>query len=177
MAAAVALAISVLVAVGAVSIERALAAPALTTFTVTNTNDSGSGSLRQAIADANVTPGADTIRVTASGTVYLLSTLQITDEVTILGPGADRFAADSGGNPTIVPIPASIADLTVQQGNAGKRYGGGIHNNGALTLTDVNVVNNMAMVGGGADVDGAVVLDGGRFENNSAQLSGGELRA
>jgi hypothetical protein len=31
------------------------------TFTVTNTNDSGAGSLRQAILDANATPGADTI--------------------------------------------------------------------------------------------------------------------
>jgi hypothetical protein len=31
------------------------------TFTVTNTNDSGAGSLRQAILDANATPGTDTI--------------------------------------------------------------------------------------------------------------------
>ena len=31
------------------------------TFTVTNTNDSGPGSLRQAITDANATPGADSI--------------------------------------------------------------------------------------------------------------------
>jgi hypothetical protein len=82
----------------------------------------------------------DEVDNTASGTVYLLSTLQITDEVTILGPGADRFAVDgsgnvpvfdigyvvvdSSGNPTTVPIPASIADLTVQHGNAGKSYGG-----------------------------------------------------
>jgi hypothetical protein len=32
-----------------------------TTFTVTNTNDAGAGSLRQALADANATPGADRI--------------------------------------------------------------------------------------------------------------------
>ncbi|HQU82429.1 MAG TPA: hypothetical protein PKY59_04865, partial [Pyrinomonadaceae bacterium] len=31
------------------------------TFTVTNTADSGAGSLRQAVADANATPAADTI--------------------------------------------------------------------------------------------------------------------
>lgn len=32
-----------------------------TTYTVTNTNDAGAGSLRQAISDANVTPGTHTI--------------------------------------------------------------------------------------------------------------------
>jgi len=37
------------------------AAAGATTFTVTNTHDAGSGSLRQAILDANSTPGADTI--------------------------------------------------------------------------------------------------------------------
>jgi len=37
------------------------AAAGATTFTVTNTHDVGSGSLRQAILDANSTPGADTI--------------------------------------------------------------------------------------------------------------------
>jgi predicted outer membrane repeat protein len=193
--AAVAPAIAALVAVGAVSIERAFAAPALTVLTVTNANDSGTGSLRQAIADANATPGADTIRITVSGTVHILSTLHITDEVAILGPGAGQFALDSGGNvpvfeigyfvldsggnPKDVPVPVSIADLTVQHGNAGDGYGGGIHSTSALALTNVNVVNNLALLrGGGADVAGAVVLNGGRFEGNiSKEGEGGALFA
>ena len=37
------------------------------TFTVTNTNDSGAGSLRQAILDANATPGFDTIAFNIPG--------------------------------------------------------------------------------------------------------------
>ena len=37
------------------------------TFTVTNTNDSGASSLRQAILDANATPGADTIAFNIPG--------------------------------------------------------------------------------------------------------------
>ena len=41
-------------------------APAAT-FTVTNTDDSGAGSLRQAIEDANSTPGADTIAFNIPG--------------------------------------------------------------------------------------------------------------
>ncbi len=40
--------------------------PAPTTFTVTNTNDSGAGSLRQAILDANNTPGVQTINFSLS---------------------------------------------------------------------------------------------------------------
>ena len=38
------------------------------TFTVTNTNDSGPGSLRQAILDANASPGSDTIAFDIPGT-------------------------------------------------------------------------------------------------------------
>ncbi|HEY0677462.1 MAG TPA: T9SS type A sorting domain-containing protein [Chitinophagaceae bacterium] len=38
------------------------------TFTVTNTNDAGPGSLRQAILDANATPGADAIVFNIAGT-------------------------------------------------------------------------------------------------------------
>jgi len=37
------------------------------TFTVTNTNDSGPGSLRQAILDANASPGADLISFNIPG--------------------------------------------------------------------------------------------------------------
>jgi len=51
------------------------AAPAAT-FTVTNTSDSGPGSFRQAILDANATPGADTIAFNIPGTgVHTISPL------------------------------------------------------------------------------------------------------
>src|SRR3954451_16135448 len=36
-------------------------------FTVVNSNDSGAGSLRQALQDANLTPGIDTITFTIPG--------------------------------------------------------------------------------------------------------------
>jgi parallel beta-helix repeat protein len=51
------LSVSIVVTVVTITAQPAQAA----TFTVTNTNDSGPGSLRQAIADANSSPGADTI--------------------------------------------------------------------------------------------------------------------
>ena len=45
------------------------------TFTVTNTNDSGPGSLRQAIIDANLTPGADAIVFNIAAPPYIISPL------------------------------------------------------------------------------------------------------
>src|SRR6516225_3437124 len=65
------------------------------TFTVLNLADSGPGSLRQAILDANAQPGADTIQFAHGlhGTIALTSgELDITDDLTIDGPGAGRLA-------------------------------------------------------------------------------------
>src|SRR5574338_121214 len=60
------------------------------TFTVTNTNDSGVGSLRQALTDANASPGADTIQFTIPGAgVHVINVASflptIDDPVTIDG--------------------------------------------------------------------------------------------
>jgi hypothetical protein len=81
------------------------------TFTVTNTNDSGAGSLRQAILDANASPGPDTIvfdvpdaACNASGVceIHPVSSLpEITDQVTIDGytqTGASPNTASDGTN-------------------------------------------------------------------------------
>ena len=68
-----------------------LAALALgNTYTVTTTADAGPGALRQAITDANASPGADTIAFgivgTGPHTITLASALpEITDAVTVDG--------------------------------------------------------------------------------------------
>lgn len=69
------------------------------TFTVTNTDDAGPGSLRQAIEDANTSPGADEIRFAVSvvGTIALSDTLRVTDSVSIQGPGQELLTLDGGG--------------------------------------------------------------------------------
>src|SRR5947207_7225009 len=65
-------------------------------FTVINTNDAGAGSLRQAILDANNSPGADVINFQigqGTPTISLSSSLpEVTDPVTIDGStgGASR---------------------------------------------------------------------------------------
>ncbi len=66
------------------------------TFTVTNNNDAGAGSLRQAILDANASPGADTIVFNIAGgatTITPASPLpEITDALTIDGASQPGFA-------------------------------------------------------------------------------------
>ena len=64
----------------------------LSTFTVMNLADSGSGSLRQAILDANATPGDDTITFEVTGTVNLSSALpNLSSNIDLQGPGASSL--------------------------------------------------------------------------------------
>lgn len=86
------------------------------TLTVTNVNDSGAGSLRQAILDANATPGLDNIVFNIPGSFVPFSPVQrialfsplptITDPVVIDGftqPGA-RPNSSPGGNDAVILI-------------------------------------------------------------------------
>src|SRR5215475_14066429 len=68
------------------------------TFTVTNLHDTGAGSLRAAVYDADVNPGADDIAFAVTGTIGLTSgDLLINDSLTINGPGASALTV-SGNN-------------------------------------------------------------------------------
>src|ERR1043166_6920922 len=72
------------------------------TFVVSNVNDSGAGSLRQAILDANSTPGLDTIafQLVGSFTITPSSALpSISDPVIIDGTTQPGFV--SGGPPIV----------------------------------------------------------------------------
>lgn len=74
--------------------EGTIGFPVGQTFEVTTLNDSGEGSLRDAIDDANATEGIDTITFADDlrGKIGLDSELVISDDVTIMGPGARRIA-------------------------------------------------------------------------------------
>src|SRR5437667_4975400 len=130
-----------------------LSAPAWAA-TVTNTNDSGSGSLRQAIADA---AAGDTISL-APGTITLTSgELVINKDLTISGPGSGKLTiqrSTAGGTPEfrIFNVTSStgtitISGVTVSNGLA--LFGGGINNEGSLTLDDCAITGNVAKESGG----------------------------
>ena len=76
-------------------------------FTVTSAADDGAGSLRQAIADANASAGADTVAVAPGlGTIALASTVTITDALTIVGGGVTITRL---GNFDMVQIELAVA--------------------------------------------------------------------
>jgi hypothetical protein len=159
------------------------------TFLVSNWADSGFGSLRQAIQDANLHPGADDVGFTAipppqGSTITLTSgPLTITGNLTINGPGA-KFLTVSGNHASRVfeitaSATASIAGLTVANGtaSAASPSGGGILNRGTLTLTDSTVRDNAAPGGSGGGIAnfGTATVNDSTFSGNKANVSGSGL--
>ncbi|HEV7902333.1 MAG TPA: choice-of-anchor Q domain-containing protein, partial [Pyrinomonadaceae bacterium] len=124
---------------------------------VTNTGDSGPGSLRDAIEQA--APG-DTINFTVTGTINLTSdALTINKDLTISGPGADTLSVERNPKAPDFKIftvergaTVAIYGLSIRQGRAAASSGdagGGIDNNGTLTLDSCRLTDNFAVDGGG----------------------------
>ena len=135
------------------------------TFSVTTLNASGPGSLFQAVQDANANPGADTITFQPglTGIIALTATLNVTDSVSIIGPGPGVLSV-SGGNTRRVfylysssnsPLTATITGLTIRDGSSGG--GAGIRaSTFNLTLDQVDLISNTAASngnGGGLNFD------------------------
>src|SRR6266403_1666587 len=156
----------------------------------------GTCTLRAAIQEANAHTGADTIMVPA-GTYLLMipgrgedaaamGDLDITDDVTITGAGADSTIVDGNGIDRVFEIVNSAAvvamsSLTIRNGDPGPvaldTDGGGLYNQGTLTLSDVVVASNTASAGSGGGVSNVseLTLTGCTVSGNTAALSGGGI--
>jgi hypothetical protein len=154
------------------------------TFTVTTNSDIGGGSLRQAILQAEAGTGGDTITFAPSLTGQTISpatalpTLTKGETITGLGPtaltvaGNNTFRIFTANSPTMV----TISGLTITGGNAGVAAdGGGVLNNGLLTLDNDVITNNTvtgaALSGGGVASSGAaaqLTVTNCTIANNSA---------
>jgi len=160
----------------------------MTTFSVSNVLDGGPGSLRDAITAANGAPGADVIRFAPAardGTIALTGgPLNITDDLIIAGPGADRLTVSGNLASRVFQIGGGVAvtidGLTVARGRA-VGQGGGISNAGALSLSHAVLSDNQVVglpgatlgavvdaFGGGIFNTGALVVRDSRFVDNAS---------
>ncbi|HSV15279.1 MAG TPA: hypothetical protein VLI90_13550, partial [Tepidisphaeraceae bacterium] len=155
------------------------------TIVLNSLNDSGPGTLRDAVATA---ASGDTIDASAlSGTIALTSgQLQITTDVSIVGPGADSLMLDGGGLDRLVTVAGgttvSLAGLTFTHGG-NVAAGGAIFSDGALTLDHVIVNANTASATGGGifENSGSLTIVDSTISNNSiaatADAAGGGVFA
>jgi hypothetical protein len=135
---------------------------------VNNLHNSGVGSLRAAVEYANSHPGT-TINFarSLSGSIKLTSgELAITQNTIIDGPGAGKLAVSGTSHSRVFAISpgtkVTISELTITHGLADsdasgiKSLGGGVLNQGELTLEDVVVSHNQAV---GAASDTITLVD------------------
>src|SRR5215212_7218792 len=97
---------------------------ASTTFTVKNTNDTGVGSLRQAMFDANVTPGADVINFDIPGT-GVKTIAPASPLPTITGPVSINGYSQTGAHPNTRAV-GSDAALKIELNGASVPDGDGL---------------------------------------------------
>jgi CSLREA domain-containing protein len=162
------------------------ASPFATTFPVTKTDDTDDGtcdpdcSLREAIDAANTNPGADDVPVPAGTYLLTLGQLVVSDDLSIAGAGQADTILDGNASDRVFEIQygivAEISGVTIQNGyNTGS--GGGILNDGDLTLTNSTVSGNYASgwgAGGGGiynNPGGYLTLTNSRVSGNTAQGS------
>ena len=161
--------------------------------------DTGGGvcTLRAAIMEANHTPGGGTtIHFGLPGVVtYLLAIpmsgtddeatgdLNITQSMTIIGNGAEKTIIDGNGGALgdhVIEITGtvSIIGVTIQHGYS-TYWGGGILDNGALTLVNSAIINNTAdgpqNSGGGIYSAGPVTLTNSTLSGNTSGEFGGGI--
>ena len=169
-----------------------------TIYTVDLTTDSGptsagsgsgtTGDLRYVINQADANPNTDGSLIQFDPTVFAapqtialsasLGTLNLTETSgteAIDGPAAGVTV--SGGNAVGVfsvakNVTASLSGLTITGGSSAN-YGGGVYNQGTLTLTGCTVSGNSAADGGGVYNETTLTLTGCTVSGNSAQEGGG----
>jgi predicted outer membrane repeat protein len=167
----------------------------LAVFTVSNLDDAAvapADSLRAALEAANAMPGADVIQFAAglNGTIALAAgagDLEITDSVTIQGPGLADITIDATLSASRV---FSISDeagdvlirgLTLANGTAGiAEHGGALYSQtlGTLTIADSRITGSTAGAhGGGIYSQNDLVITGSIITGNTASGYGGGIYA
>lgn len=177
---------------GAAALLSGMGAAGAATIDVTNCDDTGAGSLRNAIATADSSAGADTIVISATCTidnpVTVGSEMVVTsaDDLSIVGPGSAMFVLDGDDATRIMRFEnvgdVSLSGITMRGGNGSggtsEIDGGAVIITNAADVRLAGVVfdaNNSLSAGGGLYTDNAnsVTITGCTFSNNSAVEGGG----
>jgi len=145
-------------------------------FLVTNLNDAGAGSLREAIANADLSPGPDRVTFGLSGTIVLASPLSFTPPFPLTVDGTGQNITISGNNAGRVMDVSSgaqveLIQLTLTNGiGSGFPAAGGITNDGGnLTIRRSNVRQMVADDGAGiTSVNGSVYIENSAIFVNTA---------
>ena len=165
----------------------------LSTWTVMNNYDSGAGSLRYTID--NTASSGDTIvfapKLQGGQTITLASELDITKNLDIEGPGANRLTISGSGGVVLHRVfeigsgaTVALANLTIANGQTfstgtvgGELGGGGILNDAGakLKLTSCAVVNNQATAGVDLQVFGGGLLNLGTANVTSSMFTGNQV--
>jgi predicted outer membrane repeat protein len=167
------------------SINNQLAGTSNSPIVVDSTADTldandGKTTLREGILQANQTLGNDQIQFELGAGVHTITLingqLQITDRVRINGLGANNLTINGNSNQVFAINP----DVTMEMdafaiANGSSDRGGGIYNQGTLTLTHMHLHKNSAIDGGGIFNEGNLTLIQSRLSENSATQGGGLL--
>jgi uncharacterized repeat protein (TIGR01451 family) len=157
----------------------------LSVLTVTNLNDSasfkpGDGSLRGEIAAAAPNDTIEFGSNLAGDTITLDGNwLELTKNVTITAPAAGITINGNGQSNVLFVergITASLTGITITNGYSSDD-GGGISNDGNLTLTNCTVTNNLAQQDGGAILNklGSLILTDTTINSNQCYGNGGGI--
>ncbi len=109
--------------------------------------------------------------------------LPVDRDVTISGPAAGQLAVSGNYQSTVFEVGAGadvrISGLSIEVGTASDGSGGGIVNNGTLTLTDTIISDNTANQGAGGGIvnAGTLTLAGSTVSGNAALNDAGILNA
>ncbi|HEX8251426.1 MAG TPA: carboxypeptidase regulatory-like domain-containing protein [Pyrinomonadaceae bacterium] len=160
----------------AILISLSISAQAAT-YTVTSDADSGPGTLRQAILDANATPGdADTIdfNITPLGGVKTINLLSPLPAITGTGTGSLTINGytQSGSSANTLPTVASNAVLTIELNGAGAGAAIGLRCSGtganAFCVIAGLVINRFQEGGIRVDASTRGVVNGNFIGTNAA---------
>ena len=170
------------------------------TVDLTSANGTGSGNagdLPYVIGLANVNPNPagseiefdpSVFNSSSPQTITLGATLVLTETAgleVIDGPGAGLVTVSGNNTSGVFAVAsdnvASISGLSIIDGNGA--YGGGLFNEGTLTITNTTFAGNSAAYGGavytralvGHPLDGILTLNGDTFTGNSATAESGAL--